>query len=257
MIEKKRSVVKTTDDYIRITDLWGLFRPRWHWFAISLALCIGAAMLYLLSTPASYTRTASLLVKEDSKNRNAGPSVSDFSDLGIFRNNTNINNEITTLQSRTLMIEVVRRLHLDEVYSVRDGLKSIELYGTSPYSVNLKSSVGYPVRFDVNVDADGNVLVTDFRTALDDYSDECRGKLGKAIQTPVGKVVVNRTKHFSDLSAGTTVRYTHADLDDITDAYVSRLRAQLSNEEGTIVNLSIDEKEQNKGALRIVRHPSS
>ena len=92
MIEKKRSVVKTTDDYIRITDLWGLFRPRWHWFAISLALCIGAAMLYLLSTPASYTRTASLLVKEDSKNRNAGPSVSDFSDLGIFRNNSNINN---------------------------------------------------------------------------------------------------------------------------------------------------------------------
>ena len=241
MIEKKRSVVKTTDDYIRITDLWGLFRPRWHWFAISLALCIGAAMLYLLSTPASYTRTASLLVKEDSKNRNAGPSVSDFSDLGIFRNNTNINNEITTLQSRTLMIEVVRRLHLDEVYSVRDGLKRIELYGTSPYSVSLKSSVGYPVRFDVNVDADGNVLVSDFRTALDDYSDECRGKLGKAIQTPVGKVVVNRTKHFSDLSAGTTVRYTHADLDGITDAYVSRLRAQLSNEEGTIVNLSIDD----------------
>ena len=172
MIEKKRSVAKTTDDYIRITDLWGLFRPRWHWFAISLALCIGVAVLYLLSTPASYTRTASLLVKEDSKNRNAGPSVSDFSDLGIFRNNTNINNEITTLQSRTLMIEVVRRLHLDEVYSVREGLKRIELYGTSPYSVNLKSSVGYPVRFELRVDADGNVLITDFRTALADYSDK-------------------------------------------------------------------------------------
>ena len=37
------------------------------------------------------------------------------------------------------------------------------------------------------------------------------------------------------------MRYTHADLDGITDAYVSRLRAQLSNEEGTIVNLSIDD----------------
>ena len=144
MIEKKRSVSKTTDDYIRITDLWGLFRPRWHWFAVSLVLCIGVAVLYLMSTPSSYTRTASLVVKEDSKKGSSGPSASDFSDLGIFRNNTNINNEITTLQSRTLMIEVVRRLHLDEVYSVREGLKRIELYGTSPYSVSLKSSVGYP-----------------------------------------------------------------------------------------------------------------
>ena len=143
MIEKKRSVSKTTDDYIRITDLWGLFRPRWHWFAVSLLLCIGVAVLYLMSTPSSYTRTASLLVKEDSKKGSSGPSASDFSDLGIFRNNTNINNEITTLQSRTLMIEVVRRLHLDEVYSVREGLKRIELYGTSPYSVSLKNSVGY------------------------------------------------------------------------------------------------------------------
>lgn len=31
MIEKK----KPSDDFIRIQDLWGMFVPKWHWFAIS------------------------------------------------------------------------------------------------------------------------------------------------------------------------------------------------------------------------------
>ena len=52
MIEKK----KPSDDFIRIQDLWGMFVPKWHWFAISLFITLAVAMLYLLSTPPIYTR---------------------------------------------------------------------------------------------------------------------------------------------------------------------------------------------------------
>lgn len=33
MTEKKTTASKPADDFIRIQDLWGIFMPRWHWFA--------------------------------------------------------------------------------------------------------------------------------------------------------------------------------------------------------------------------------
>ena len=65
MIEKKPAVGKPADDFIRIQDLWGMFVPRWHWFALSLFAALAIAAFYLLSTPNIYTRTAAILVKDE------------------------------------------------------------------------------------------------------------------------------------------------------------------------------------------------
>ena len=54
-----------SDDFIRIQDLYYLCLARWKWFVLSLAVCLGFAVIYLLKTPPVYTRTASLLIKED------------------------------------------------------------------------------------------------------------------------------------------------------------------------------------------------
>ena len=55
MIENKNAVGKPADDFIRIQDLGSMFVPRWRWFALSLAVALSAAALYLLRTPAIYT----------------------------------------------------------------------------------------------------------------------------------------------------------------------------------------------------------
>ena len=108
MIEKKAAAGKPADDFIRIQDLWGLFVPKWRWFVLSLFVTMFVAVLYLMSTPSIYTRSAAILVKDDSKSGSSGGAMSEFSDMGIFRSNTNINNELFTLKSPALMTEVVR-----------------------------------------------------------------------------------------------------------------------------------------------------
>ena len=128
MTENKTAAGKPADDFIRIQDLWGLFLPRWRWFVLSIIVTMTVAMLYLMSTPSIYTRSAAILVKDDSKNGSLGGGMSEFSDMGIFRSNTNINNELFTLKSPALMTEVVRRLRLNEIYTVRKGLKNVDLY---------------------------------------------------------------------------------------------------------------------------------
>ena len=132
----KTTTPKPTNDIIRFQDLWGMFMPRWRWFLASVIICVSASILYLAKTPNVYTRTAELLVKDDGKNGSGSVlSASEFSDLGIFNTSSNINNELVTIKSPTIMTEVVKRLRLNENFSMRQGLKNVTLYKMTPVNV--------------------------------------------------------------------------------------------------------------------------
>lgn len=45
-----KSNVQITQDFISIQDLFYLCLNKWHWFVISLVLCLGTATFYLLKT---------------------------------------------------------------------------------------------------------------------------------------------------------------------------------------------------------------
>lgn len=118
------------DDFIRIQDLYYLCLARWRWFVLSLVVCLGIAAIYLLKTPPVYTRTASLLIKEESKGQSLSGDVgSAFSDLGLFQSNTNVNNELISLKSPAVMYDVVKRLHLDVDYSTEGTFYPQVRYG--------------------------------------------------------------------------------------------------------------------------------
>ena len=116
--QQRNTPVQSPQDFIRIQDLFYLCLGKWHWFVVSLAVCLGIAVWYLLTTPPVYTRSASILIKDDSKGKSASTDMETFSDFGLFTSNTNVNNEMGTLQSPDLMREVVSRLHLDMDYKV-------------------------------------------------------------------------------------------------------------------------------------------
>lgn len=66
-VNQKNTKPGQQDDFLRIQDLLYLCLARWKWFVLSLVITIGVATVYILRTPAVYTRTASVLIKEDSK----------------------------------------------------------------------------------------------------------------------------------------------------------------------------------------------
>ena len=67
MTTQKNVPAQSQQDFIRIQDLFYLCLGKWHWFILSLAVCLGTAVWYLLATPPVYTRSASILIKDDSK----------------------------------------------------------------------------------------------------------------------------------------------------------------------------------------------
>ncbi len=240
MIENKTKENAATDDFVRLGDLWGLFLPRWRWFLLSLFVALALAVLYLLATPVIYTRSASILIKDDSKG-NTTNAMNEFVDLGIFKSKTNINNELLTLKSPTLMSEVVCRLGLDETYSIRRGLKTIELYKASPLVIHWLDKAMLPVSFSMEIQTDSTFLLSDLVWADGDTDETWQIHPGESVRTPAGTIVVNPSLHFSPESIGTIVYYTKGTLSGVTDVYTKKMRAELGNEDATIINLSIDD----------------
>ena len=89
----QQSAQTDEQDALRIQDLMYLCLAKWKWFVLSLAVCIGLAVVYILRTPPVYTRTASVLIKEDSKGKSISSDLGDFSNLGLFQSNTNVNKD--------------------------------------------------------------------------------------------------------------------------------------------------------------------
>ena len=83
--EVKQSYAGTSmnEDFEKIQEWLYMCLSKWYWFVISLVIAIGLAMLYLLVTTPSYTRKASILIKDDEKSSTLSNEFSQFSDMGL------------------------------------------------------------------------------------------------------------------------------------------------------------------------------
>lgn len=241
MVEKKTPVGKPADDFIRIQDLWSMFVPKWYWFAISLFITLTIAVLYLLSTPPIYTRTAAILVKDNSKSSSSTSAMNDFSDLGIFKSNTNINNELLTLKSPTLMTEVVNRLGLNETFTIRKGLKNVDLYKVSPVTITFCDKIKVPLSFTIKFSSKEAFAISELEISGEDIGETLSAQIGDSIQTSAGIMIVSPTQEFTDAFIGTSIRYVRGSVRAAVDTYSNALVAELGNEDATIINLSIND----------------
>ena len=166
------------DDFIRIQDLLYLCLTKWKWFVLSLAVTVGIAVFYLLRTPAVYTRTASVLIKDDSKGKSVSSDLESFSEFGLFQSSTNVNNELVALQSPAVMTEVVKRLHLDMNYTVPGRFHRRVAYGpTLPVSVSINDlSENESAGFTLRILPDSTVRLSDFTRNGNEFDDEISGR---------------------------------------------------------------------------------
>lgn len=218
-----------------------MFIPKWYWFAGSLFMTLAVAVLYLLSTPPIYTRTAAILVKDNSKNNSSTSSMSDFSDLGIFKSNTNINNELLTLKSPTLMTEVVSRLGLNETFTVRRGLKNVDLYKSVPITVTFLDKAEIPLGFTIKFSSKDAFTISEFEVAGENTGETFSAQTGDSLHTSAGTMVISPTQNFADAFTYAPVRYVRGSVRAAADTYASALVAELGNEDATIINLSIND----------------
>lgn len=230
---------KPADDFIRIQDLFHIIISKWYWFAGSLLAALAVVALYLLVTPPIYTRTASILIKDDSKGGTSAGSAAEFEDLGIFRSNTNVNNELITLKSPSLMKEVVLRLDLDKRYIVQRGVRKIDLYKEAPVLVTFKDPGEYSLQFDMELQPRGKVRLSNFVRTGETLSGEIEGALSDTITTPVGVLMITPTPHYNEEGGNTDVHFSKRSMQSVVNGYSNALQAVLGSKDATVIDLSI------------------
>ena len=232
------------EDFEKIQEWLYLCLSRWYWFVLSLIVAFGLALLYLLVTTPSYTRKASILIKDEEKNRSLSSEFGQFSDIGFGVGKTNLYNEMITLASPSYMMDVVKDLHLDMNYMTDGRFHELTLYGkTQPVVVSLPDiDPDEYASFTMYLKPNNVVELTDFFDVNHDtpVSTVLKGVLGTAIKTPIGKVLVTPTQHYVG-KFDTPIRVKKNRITDVANVYASRLVIELNQERASVVDISLSD----------------
>ncbi len=235
----------TADVQTPLSDIFFMTLRQWPWIVVSLAVCLGAAVFYILRTPSTYTRSAQILVKEDSKGKSL--DMGDFADFGLFQSKTNIYNEVSTIVSPDLMREVVSRLNLDVNY-LRDGT----FHKNVAYGYDLPVTVGFVDSPDENgvslrleLEPGDKARISELKYGDGRESDKTwEVAFGDTIDTPAGKLTVVRSGYYEVIGdkASETFSVVKTPLSQAVESYNKRLKVEMSEEKGTVLRLSFTDQ---------------
>lgn len=234
---------------VPLTDILYRTLHHWPWVLLSLVVCVGAAVVYLLCTPKVYTTTASIMIKDEAAGKSAG--AEDFGDFGLFQNKTNIQNEITTLKSADLMEEVVRRLDLDMNYYIPGRFHDVVAYGSNlPVRVEMPGfAENGSALFRVEVDGAGKVSVSDVKSGDLKSEERVQGAMNDTLMTVVGPMVVVAAEGYKPGEA-VELNVVKAPVSATAGGYESRMVIAMSGDKSSVINLTVtDQSTQRAQAL--------
>ena len=238
-----------TEDFIRLQDLLYLCLAQWRWFILSLVVTCGIATFYNLTTPNVYQRTASLMIKDESKAQGIGSDVASmFSDMGMGNMKSNVNNELIAIQSPAVLLETGKRLKLDVDYAIDGRFHKEALYGADlPVTVDF---VGFTDEqsgsFKLQLKGDGSYIISKLKGVTRDNlpvddSDEITGRIGQIIRTPLGKIKVDKAPAFTQFVSGEdepVLYVSRCNVYAMTDRIKGSLSASLSDVKSTVIDLT-------------------
>ena len=233
--EETRSVNTKSVRKFSLQDFIRLILPNWYWYLASLILFMCGAVLYLEITPPKYMRQATVLVKDSRKG--SGTEVTAFSDIlgGIGRRS--VDNEIHIFESRRLMESVVVRYDLTTQYTVKERLRTVDLYGRCPMLVKFT---------DENNDATGSFtyrVEANDRVRIGNFSNNegfaVTVSPGDTIATPLGNITLIETPYVDDHRE---VMVSKLPLNNVVEAYRSRLKCEIADKQASIIYITMTDE---------------
>jgi succinoglycan biosynthesis transport protein ExoP len=113
-----------------------------YWKSISLFLIVSIAIGYtnLRYTTKEYSASATIKIRDEKQSKKL-PGAEFTSNAGLFSDGTNkIKDEIETIQSRTLVANVVKNLKLNIRFYEQGSIKEVELYKNPPVALSFFAS---------------------------------------------------------------------------------------------------------------------
>ena len=240
-----RQLQGSSENSLTVKDIFYLCLVKWRWFAISVLLVMSSAVFYILCTSPVYTRSALVMVKEDSKGRSIGSDITSlFADLGLTQVNANVNNELLAMQTPAAILETIKRLHLDIECKASGLFHKETLYGPQlPVGVALPELAdNESAAFTLRLLPKGRIELDDFESSVREFDSETvKGALNDTIVTPLGRITVTPAPPYSAQEEYPLIHVSRTNLYDCADDCRKRLKAELSSEDATVIELSYED----------------
>ncbi|MGI9582364.1 GumC family protein [Chryseobacterium sp. RRHN12] len=126
--EEKLNLKKTISQYLY----------KWPWFIASIILCVAVAYIYLrYSVPKYQTKTT---LKFDKKQNDLSSALADLDNLGIGLGNADeLKSEAAVVNSRPILMQVVKNLNLNVEYFSAGEIKDSQLFSKAPITARILS----------------------------------------------------------------------------------------------------------------------
>jgi len=185
-----------TDNSLSITDMLMICLRHWPWFVLSLFICMSLATLYLLRTPKTYSRTASILVKTTGGEKSN--DIMMMEELGVNNITSHIYDEIAAIHSPAVILDLVKRLHLDLSYSRPGFFRDEPLYAESlPVEVEFHElDENAFATFMLTLNGDSTATLSDITLRGTSIEKTIRLPLGKKCKSPFGAMTIRPTLYY-------------------------------------------------------------
>lgn len=222
-------------DALRIIHLYR------RWFILSAVAFLITGILYVRSTPKTYLRTATILVKDEKKGGNLAESTA-FQDLFSFGVNS-VDNEMGFFKSKRLMQRVVEDLHLDISYKERSKLRKKELYSSAPFVVRfVENKPEQRFEFTAMPLNESDIELSDFtpentggKNLIVQYGDTVNNAMGKFIIVPV---CLEQIHSYIDKP----IHIIKESIKAVSDRYNKKLKVEVASKQSSLINLSIEDE---------------
>lgn len=231
MIDPAYSEVKKP---VNMRAFFTRYGRNWFWFALAIFAALTGAYYYLQYTPPVYQASAVLLIQKETKNPTNADIIAE--EKGPAQERI-IENEIELVKSRSLIRQVVDQLNLSVAYFLPGKVrKRDEVYSDSPISIILQDSLS-PEAYTAPLQI--QILDRNHFELRNGTAKGVRYAFNQPVKQPYGTFIVHLNKPAGKLDTR-PVDVTFSNPEEVAQAIQSSLKAELLNQKGTALKLSLE-----------------
>ncbi|WP_345950885.1 polysaccharide biosynthesis tyrosine autokinase [Mucilaginibacter sp. PAMB04274] len=230
------------DNKSHFTDLRSVLkRYLYHWplFLLGLILAAAGAYTYLQTANRVYEVSATILVKDEKKSPEEKSMVPELDQSASPKN---AEAEIEILRSKNLINQVVNRFQLWTTYKTKRGLKTLDLYESTPVKFEMVQKAGMLTAHSLEV------LIKDKNSfEIENLSGQ---KQTVAFNTPYKSEFGSwklKPTDFIDQYIGSTITIEVDDEQAVTNNYVKSLDAHLLDKTAPTIGLFVSDEVPQRG----------
>jgi capsular exopolysaccharide synthesis family protein len=213
-----------------IQQIVSKYVPYWPLFLLALFVGTGIAFIYIryYTTPI-YEANATIIIKDEKKGNEDSKLMES---LDLISSKKIVENEIEIIQSRNLMTNVVKALHLYAPIYEEGKIKTISAYTKSPVFIEtpIPDSIKGVAKVLLSYDKNSKTVLLD---------NKYRYRINEIVTTPYGRLTFVPNKYFSENdTAKDQLYFSLNDPKNVAQGLLANLRVEAASKLSSVVELS-------------------